>query len=180
MVPLDTLNNFVTYDYLAVTKPDGSKRYVRSGSLTSLDNVIYYARFDAELNSTLPRGYIFPAAFKKIADNLIAHGVNVTTLEKSKTYSGEVFTVTKLEKASQAFQGHAIAKLDGTWKTSSKKFKKGDYVVDAAQPLANLIFYLLEPQSDDGLATWNFFDDYLEENNVGNQPVDFPIFKYFK
>jgi hypothetical protein len=48
-------------------------------------------------------------------------------------------------------------------------------VVDAAQPLANLIFYLLEPQSDDGLTTWNFFDDQIGEGNT-----IYPVFKYFK
>lgn len=48
------------------------------------------------------------------------------------------------------------------------------------QPLANLIFYLLEPQSDVGLLTWNFLDNYLEKKNVNNQPVAYPVFKYVK
>lgn len=30
-----------------------------------------------------------------------------------------------------------------------------------AQPLGNLIVYLLEPQSEDGLAAWDFFGDRL-------------------
>ena len=33
-----------------------------------------------------------------------------------------------------------------------------DFVVTMAQPLANLAIYLLEPQSDDGLARWGHFD----------------------
>ncbi len=48
------------------------------------------------------------------------------------------------------------------------------------QPLTNLIFYLLEPQSDDGLLTRNFLDSYLEKKNVNNQPVAYPVFKYVK
>ena len=47
--------------------------------------------------------------------------------------------------------------------------------------LANLIFYLLEAQSDDGLAYWNFFDSYLQSalaQNPGDAAVvDFPVFK---
>ena len=35
------------------------------------------------------------------------------------------------------------------------------YVVRAAQPLGILALYLLEPQSDDGLVTWNFTDPWL-------------------
>jgi len=35
-----------------------------------------------------------------------------------------------------------------------------------AQPLAWLIFYLMEPQSDDGLVYWNYFDEYLKKAGV--------------
>jgi hypothetical protein len=57
--------------------------------------------------------------------------------------------------------------------------KKGDFIVDMAQPLANLIFYMLEPQSDDGLLSWNFFDHILKDSNMPFSPVDYPVFKYF-
>jgi len=40
-------------------------------------------------------------------------------------------------------------------------------------PLANLIFYLLEPESDDGLVFWNFFDDYFDTV----QTREYPVFK---
>ena len=31
------------------------------------------------------------------------------------------------------------------------------------QPLARLAFYLLAPTSDDGLVTWNYLDDVLQD-----------------
>jgi hypothetical protein len=31
------------------------------------------------------------------------------------------------------------------------------------QPKAALIFYLLEPESDDGLVNWNYFDRQIDE-----------------
>nr|MDQ3082301.1 hypothetical protein [Gemmatimonadota bacterium] len=34
----------------------------------------------------------------------------------------------------------------------------GSLIVRTSQPLGILAAYLLEPQSDDGLATWNYFD----------------------
>tara|TARA_R110002124_G_scaffold55533_1_gene156944 strand:+ start:5854 stop:6003 length:150 start_codon:yes stop_codon:yes gene_type:complete len=48
-----------------------------------------------------------------------------------------------------------------------------------AQPLTNLIFYTLEPQSDDGFVTWNFFDEYFEKNGVNSKKVEYPVFKFF-
>ncbi len=46
-----------------------------------------------------------------------------------------------------------------------------------AQALAYLTFYLLEPETDDGLAVWNYFDSYLESLGVQSQDVAFPVFK---
>ena len=37
----------------------------------------------------------------------------------------------------------------------------GTIVIRMAQPLANVAAYLLEPESGDGLLTWNFLDRYL-------------------
>jgi len=179
LVPLEKINNFITYDYIKVTKIDNTTQYSRTGNIIKVDGVEYHAKFDAEIESTLPRGYIIPAAFTAIADNLRKHGVNVDQLVKTQSFTGEVFSIEKLDKAPQSFQGHAMVQSQGKFSAASRKFKKGDYIVDMAQPLSNLIFYLLEPQSDDGLVTWNFFDEYISKNQLNNQPVEYPVFKYY-
>ena len=48
-------------------------------------------------------------------------------------------------------------------------FAPGSFIVPLAQPLGTLAVYLLEPQSQDGLAAWNFFDDLISEG--GEFPV---------
>lgn len=178
MVPLKKLDGFITYDYIQKQKEDGTVENVRTGKIAKYNDVIYHARFEPTIGSTVPSGYIIPARFANLAENLRQHGVNVETLGKSITITGEVFMIEKFEKAKQAFQGHAMAQADGKFVTVKRKFNKGDFRVDLAQPLANLIFYLLEPQSDDGLLTWNFLDEYIEKNKVENQPVEYPVFKY--
>jgi len=47
----------------------------------------------------------------------------------------------------------------------------GALLVPTAQPLGNLVVYLLEPESDDGLARWEFFDDAI---TIGEP---FPVFR---
>ena len=55
-------------------------------------------------------------------------------------------------------------------------FPAGTIVVRTAQPLGNLIAYLLEPQSNDGLVFWNFFDRYLVPQwGSGYNP--YPVYK---
>jgi len=180
MVPQDTLNDFISYDYIRRAKTDGTSDWLRTGNILRFNQVTYHANFEPVLESTLPDGYIIPAEFSVLAENLILHGIKVVKLSKSQTFKGEVFQIEKFETAKQAFQGHAIAQAEGKFISASRKFKPGDYKIEMNQPLANLIFYLLEPQSDDGLLTWNFLDSYLEKKNVNNQQVAYPVFKYVK
>jgi Zinc carboxypeptidase len=180
MVPLQKLNNFITYDYFPITDANGKKKYIRTGKMVKYDDVNYYAKFDAVTESTVPRGYVIPAALAPIVANLIMHGIKVDTLTKNQSFSGEIFKVDSLLKEKNGFQKHHFVSLKGKFIPASQKFKKGDFVINMAQPLSNLIFYLLEPQSDDGLAAWNFFDLYLENAGVATKQVDYPVFKYFK
>jgi hypothetical protein len=180
MVALDKIKDFPTYDYVFYTKSDGTKGSYRSGKIVNYSDVTYHAKFDAEVESTIPKGYIIPAAFKTIAENLMKHGIKVTTLSKSLTKEGEVFRIDELKKNERKFEGHFLARAFGKFSPAKKKFMKGDYVVDLAQPLGNLAFYLLEPESDDGLVTWNFFDEYLEKQGIATKAVDYPVFKYYK
>jgi hypothetical protein len=180
MVPLEKLNDFPTYDYVTYTKADGSKGYYKMGNIVQYDSINYFAKFEAEVESTLPRGYVIPADFSNIVENLRKHGIEVTQLTQSKSFTGESFKAEKLEKSEHKFEGHFMAKISGQFIAGKKSFKSGDFVVDLAQPLGNLAFYLLEPQSDDGLVTWNFFDAYFDKNGISNKPVDYPVFKYYK
>jgi hypothetical protein len=180
MVPnAKKLNGFRTYDYTSFTKPDGTKTLLKKGNIVTYDSVTYYGEFKDTVQSTVPRGYIIPASLSLIAEHLKRQGAKVVQLDKDEQLSGEVFTVEKYTRAARKFEGHYMASAEGKFEAATRVAHAGDYKVDLAQPLANLIFYMLEPQSDDGLLTWNFFDTYLDQNDVKNKAVEFPIFKYF-
>ncbi len=178
MVYLEDIPNYRTYEYLPYVDEKGETKLVRGLGIVTLHDVKNYSGFEATVKATLPRGYIIPASLKTIADHLKMQGVEVKKLNKKVTAKGEVFEVTKLKKADRLFEGHHMATVEGEFKAATRTFNKGDYWIDMAQPLTNLAFYTLEPQSDDGLVTWNFFDDYLESNGITDHPVEYPIFKY--
>ena len=96
-----------------------------------------------------------------------------------KKFNGETFTVEKYEKSQRKFEGHFMARATGKFATATRSFKKGDFIVDLAQPLGTLAFYCLEPESDDGYVTWNFFDTQLEKAGMNNQTVEYPVFKFY-
>jgi hypothetical protein len=64
--------------------------------------------------------------------------------------------------AEQAFQGHHVTSVEGRFERREVDVPAGSLVVRTQQPLGRLVFYLLEPESDDGLTTWNFFDSALQ------------------
>ncbi len=180
MIADTVLHRFPTYEYIKFINADGNVELMRTGKVVMLDSVVYHARFQPTVESTLPRGYVIPAAFAGIVDLLRRHGITVTELNRTRRFEGERFLVTSYEMSSRKFEGHYMARVEGKFEFVKSRFGKGDFVVEMEQPLANLIFYLLEPQSDDGIVTWNFLDDYFKGKEFGGEGVVYPIFKYFK
>jgi len=78
----------------------------------------------------------------------------------------ENFTITNVHKNPVIFQRHHEVKLAGQFKTETVTFPEGSRLVRTDQPLGTLAAYLLEPESDDGLVTWNFLDAYLAPGQV--------------
>ena len=179
MIPLEDTFTLRTYNYIPYVTAEGDTSYIRSGEIIEVPDVQNYSKFEATVESTIPRGYIIPKEMKAIADHLKKQGVIVSEIDTQKEYEGEVFEITKFEKSKRQFEGHNMAMVEGEFKESTKMANEGDFLVDMAQPLTNLIFYMLEPQSDDGLVTWNFFDEYFEKNGVNEKNVIYPVFKYF-
>lgn len=177
MTSAETLSTLRTYDYLPL-QSEGETKFIRTGKVVNYDNVAYHGAFSATKEATLPHGYVIPAEFKNVIQTLKVHGVQMQQLSRGKLFSGESFIIDKYTTAERKFEGHFMATATGTFKKTKRRFKAGDYVVDLAQPLANLIFYLLEPESDDGFVTWNFFDTYLKEKGINNTAVEYPVFKY--
>jgi len=179
MIPTNTPLQLRTYDYFTYQDSSDKTQYVRSHNIITVPNVNNYSAFEATVEATVPRGYIIPAELIHIVEHLRQHGVQVEQLADAENFSGEVFLIEQLEVKDYVFEHHNMVTLKGAFKADKRRFPKGAYKVDLAQPLANLIFYMLEPQSDDGLVTWNFFDKVLYQAGVNKKIVEYPVFKYW-
>jgi len=177
MVPREEPLDLLTYRYIPYQKPDGSTDFVRSAELVTIAGVLNYNRFEARQTASVPSAYIFSAAFTGLAEKLQEHGIWVETLEADAAFPGQQFVVRGVGKRNIVQNGHTNSLLSGEFVDMTKTFSRGDYVVSMDSPLANLIFYLLEPESDDGLAYWNLFDDFLDEGLSVSESVEYPIFK---
>lgn len=120
-----------------------------------------------------PRAYLF-AYDEKVVQKCLQHGVVVEELTSDLTTEVECLTVGGVVKSKRVFQGHFETKITGEYSSIQQTFPSGTMLVRTAQPLSSLVCYLLEPESEDGLLTWNFFDSYLETGKV------FPVYKLMR
>ena len=126
-------------------------------------------RFDPVLTQRLPHAWALMGVDEPVLRRLRLHGLRLERLTESARVTGERFTVDSMIIAPRPFQGHNEVRLEGRWNREPVSLPEGTVIVSAAQPLAVLAMYLLEPQSDDGLTTWNVFDDALRVG--GRHPV---------
>lgn len=124
-----------------------------------------FGEFRAVRNVHMARAYLFPRTAQSAAavEKLRQHGIVVEELLAPLSAEVVRFTVRRTLVAEREFQGHRTVRLAGDPVVATETFPTGTRVVRLAQPLGRLAAYLLEPESDDGLVTWNFFDGLIVE-----------------
>ncbi len=122
-----------------------------------------YGVFAATRSAAMPKGWLIPANPRLTAavERLRWHGLKVEEITAPAQVSVERFTIADYTRAVRVFQGHREARLKGTFENAQLSVSPGAMFVPADQPLARLAFYLLEPESDDGLVTWNIIEEGL-------------------
>ncbi|MCP5022986.1 MAG: M14 family metallopeptidase [bacterium] len=118
-------------------------------------------RFTSARRRPLPAAWVVQDADEAVLDVLKLHGLEVTRLTADANVEVSAFMVAKQHRVERPFQGHNEISLDGEWKNHSVHLPAGTLLVRADQALARVAAQLLEPQSEDSLTTWNFFDDHL-------------------
>ena len=124
-------------------------------------------RFDPARSIAVPSAYIVPADVlttpdgKHLLDLLQMHGVAFSRIDVPESLQVETLTVTELRRDEPAFQGHHTVHVSGTTRLEHVTVAAGAVRVETAQPLARLVTQLLDPESDDGVVTWNGLDAWL-------------------
>jgi len=136
-----------------------------------------YGSFTATRSLAMPKGWVIPkgavdaATLERVIALLKQHGVGVRVLGAAQDLAVEQFRIATLTRAERAFQGRRAVMLTGAYAASRQHVEAGSVVIDASQPLARVAFYLLEPESDDGLVAWNIVDEGLAAEAV------FPVWR---
>jgi hypothetical protein len=139
----------------------GDARRIRTGEYRTIRMPVF-DRFKAARREALPAAYLLPSRFGDLAALLRRQGIVVERLRQSWSGPVERFTVDTVI-VETLFEGHRPVDVEGHWgEASPLTADPGWYLVATGQPLGVLAAYLLEPASEDGLATWNLLDRELQ------------------
>ena len=120
-----------------------------------------FTKFEPTRTTTRPWGYVLPPQLAAIVPLLLDHEIAVQELSEAASLDVEVYYATSIDN-SEYFQGHYLNKVTATKRTETVEFPAGSFFVPSGQPKANLISYILEPETNDNLITWGFLDEFLQ------------------
>lgn len=165
-----------SYEFEKYTDERGRERARKTDTLKNY-KIPFYGDFKVTRQITLPKGYLFSGNLNEVAEKLQQHGIVVERLSQPAKLSVESFQIREIKSSERLYQGHCRTSLKGEYKMVEEEFPTNSYFVGMDQPLADLVAYLLEPESDGGLLTWNFFDRYIFASQWGNRTNPFPVYR---
>lgn len=165
--------------------PDRPMRRRVNGSERT-ERVPHYGLIVPTETSLAPRAYVIPApqqsdsrgssgrgragddgaarVFESVIDRLQAHGISYFKTAAPITVKADHFKIESSTQEAEEYRGaapHKLRTITGAWEPFDATLPAGSLVVPMSQPLARLIFLLMDARSDDGLLTWNVFDPML-------------------
>ncbi len=149
---------------------------VRTGRIVE-QRMPVYDHFVSTYGVNRPAGYLISRADTVILKQLALHGITAVPVKFSRRFNAvQFFTMDSVVLAPQTSRGHRQARVTGQWSKASSYTVSTDmmYVETTTQRLGSLAVYLLEPESEDGLVTWSFFNTALQTG------AQFPVIRVLR
>jgi hypothetical protein len=121
----------------------------------------HLAKFVPSKSVPRPAAYLVPQEQMRVLETLEQHGIRLERLEATRNFNGETHQVETMSRIDSPDVGSM--KREETVVTVVRKEGRvvghaGDVLVPIDQVLGTLAVYLLEPESDDGLLRWGYFN----------------------
>ena len=176
--PTPNPETIMTYEVEPYKDKNGRTRYKKLDKQVDV-TVPYIADYYATEQIAYPYAYILDIADQKVIELLKLHGIELKQIKSDIELEVERYKISGLKPENRLNQGHYLNTIEGEFVVESKEFKAGSYYVLSSQKLGSLAAYLLEPETDDGLLKWNFFDRYLVPQ-WGGYYFPYPVYRLMK
>ena len=122
-----------------------------------------------------PLGYLIPRAWQNVIQVLQAHGIPYQELDQEITAEFETFRFSEVKFRTTPYEGRHLVTFKAQPVLLKRTYHPGDIRVLTANPKAKLIMYLLEPQCQDALIGWGFFNQIFEDREYFESYVMEPL-----
>ena len=139
--------------------------------------VPYLGDVTAQVGPVLTGAYLFPPGLAAVKDTLRAHGARVYLVKSPAKAKVQRFVVESLTYGERPNQGHVpLKEVKGHWETAEMEVA-GFFAVplDAGQKMRAVLPSILEPESEDGLIRFGFFDATLYPNQWSKDTGPYPV-----
>jgi hypothetical protein len=151
-------------DSSALTQPGVPRGLKRTGQITA-QRMPVVDRFEGIVNRPLQGGYVVDGDWPRVRELLTAHGIPFQPAGDAERTLSE-FVVDTVIASGRPFQGHREVAIRGQWRSVTRRAPAGSIVVMPNTGNDLLTMLLLDPESDDGLHTWNVFDSVLAKGKA--------------
>jgi dipeptidyl-peptidase 4 len=124
-------------------------------------NVPVFLEWRTTRTTTRPVGYVLPASMSRVIPLLLDHDIAVYRFTEPATLDMEVYNASKVRR-NEYFQGHYLKSVEVEKSSERMEVPAGWYYIPTAQSRANLISYIMEPETDDNLITWGYTEHLLQ------------------
>lgn len=150
------------YQQASGAPPKGPYGPDSTSNLTPKDYTVQlWNRAEAVNNATLPHAYAIGEQYAWAISQLAKHNIQIKRLKDEAKVQVERYDVFSVKRA-RAFQGHSMLDVDAKVVAGEASLPAGTFIVETTQPLGLLAAHMLEPEADDSLTVWNFFDPDVE------------------
>ena len=169
----------IEYEYIPGTSVRRANPEIINKEPELISGVELVTKPEGTREAIMPRGYLIHPDLEFLVEKLRIHGLEVEELSDTVSARGKEFVIRSMDH--QRIWGYDMTVLDGDFvEANAKSFPPGTFLLDMAQPLANVAFYALEPMVGDGFSGWNLLDDYYRKLGVNDRSIVYPVFKYFE
>jgi Zinc carboxypeptidase len=167
-----------SYELEVIPRGEGQRPEIKPTGKVIPRTVPYFSDWVGKKGVGFPAAYVIGVPDSEVLGKLRQHGLVVERLTAAVTLEVEAFRVKEIKSDDRAYQGHHLNRVKGEYALEKKEFPPGTPIILTAQPLGGLAAYLLEPESDDGLLVWNFFDRTIVPQ-WSRELQTYPVYKLF-
>ncbi|AZG71588.1 M14 family metallopeptidase [Shewanella livingstonensis] len=135
-------------------------------------NLPIVANTQAVITVTRPVAYYIPPQWADVIERLSLHGIRMTRLNKPTSITAQQYQFSEPTFSSTDYEGHQTVTATTTHHKINTQLPAGTVRIPTDQPLGDLAMLLLEPQAEDSLFYWGFFNpiftrtEYIEDYAV--------------